>query len=234
MAEGTRRIKKSARILREVEAYLRDPPIGGGRGGRTRGQDDLFWPGGAGGGGRRRSRSRAGAVVKPHARTSAHCKRCGQFHTTAEHRRHGVPAPARAKKTRAKKGTSPRGRATSAKKRRRGSRATARTAAPVGRPDDARALALVLGAASQIRGRGRVGDQVFVSEVYRRVGRDLGMTLPEFKAWLVEQNRQQHLALARMDLVDMVPERLVSDSEIQHLNAEFHLIHDPSHRNSYF
>ena len=54
----------------------------------TRTGAEPYWPGGDGGGGSGRPRSGRSAVVKPHARTTARCTRCSQYHTTEEHERH--------------------------------------------------------------------------------------------------------------------------------------------------
>jgi hypothetical protein len=49
-------------------------------------------------------------------------------------------------------------------------------------------------------GPGRFGDRkVFVSALWRRVGRTLGMSLDEFKQWLLAQQRTSALQLARAD-----------------------------------
>lgn len=54
----------------------------------TRTGAEPYWPGGDGGGGSGRPRGGRSAVVKPHARTTATCTRCSQYHTTEEHERH--------------------------------------------------------------------------------------------------------------------------------------------------
>lgn len=71
-------------------------------------------------------------------------------------------------------------------------------------------------------------DGVFVSALHRRVGKKLGMTLPEFKNWLIAQMRESNLMMTRADLVDIMPRRTVNDSEIEHLGATFHFVHDPT------
>jgi hypothetical protein len=63
------------------------------------GESSLYFPGGDGGGGGRRGGGTA--IVLPHARTSASCRKCGQYHTAAEHERHGG-APVRARPTKTK------------------------------------------------------------------------------------------------------------------------------------
>lgn len=185
----------------------------------------LYWPGGSGGGGQRRGGSRAGAVVRPHPRTSPSCKRCGQYHTTAEHARHaGGARTARAGKS-GSPGKSKRGKAKKAKPKPRAT-GTGR------RPHDGQLLELVREtvAATPRSRRYDVDDGVFVSEVYRQIGKRIGMSLPEFKHWLVEQNQAQRLQLVRLDLVDMVPKHVVEESEIRDHGASFHQIVDAARR----
>lgn len=120
----------------------------------------------------------------------------------------------------------------------RTTRATKRTSTPgapgtPGAPTDADALPIVIEALRGIRGRGRFGDRkVFVSELHERVEPELGMTLSEFKHWLLRQHFARKLVLARADLVAAMDPDLVRESEIDHNNraATFHFVVDPSVR----
>lgn len=91
---------KPGRPTREPKSRAPKPRVRAPRqaGAKTRGQLDreinaaleasaLYYPGGDGGGGRRRGRGTA--IVLPHPRTSPSCKKCGQYHTATEHKRHG-------------------------------------------------------------------------------------------------------------------------------------------------
>lgn len=178
----------------------------------------LYWPGGSGGGGSRR-RVSGNPVVRPHARTSPSCRRCGQFHTTAEHELEetgSVPAqPGR---------RAPRTASTAASSPPRP--AQRRPTSPASSP-----LALVRHAVAAVRGPGRFGDRkVFVFALWQRVGRKLGMSLDEFKQWLFSQHRARALQLARADLVSAMDPKLVASSEIRVPGAEFHFVVDPEPR----
>lgn len=159
----------------------------------------LYWPGGAGGGGSRRAGKTASPVVRPHKRTSPLCRLCNQFHTVKEHDAHAEGGTA---------GMQP------GKPRRK-------------RPSP-EPLAIVREAIRQIGPKGRYGrDNVFISALWRRVGSKLRMSLPEFKRWLIVQNREQNLSLTRADLVDDMDPKKVEDSEIYDLGATFHFVTDP-------
>lgn len=84
----------------------------------------------------------------------------------------------------------------------------------------------------EIRGAGRFGDRkVFISALYDRVGSALGMSLAEFKAWLIRQHFSRRLVLARADLVAAMDPELVSRSEIDHQGqATYHFVVDPNVR----
>ncbi len=76
---------------------------------------------------------------------------------------------------------------------------------------------------------GRFGhEKVFVSEIWKRVGREVKMTLPEFKRWLIVQQRERHLNLARADLVGAMNRQQVAESEINDLGSSFHFVLDRS------
>jgi len=182
----------------------------------------LYWPGGSGGGGSRK-RVSGDPVVRPHARTFPSCRRCGQFHTTAEHELEetgSVPAqPGRAPRSKAP-------RAASAASIKPGRPAQRRPTSPARSP-----LALVRHAVAAVKGPGRFGDRkVFVAALWQRVGRKLGMSLDEFKRWLFSQHRAGALQLARADLVAAMDPKLVANSEIRVPGAEFHFVVDPEPR----
>lgn len=71
---------------------------------------------------------------------------------------------------------------------------------------------------------------VFIYPLWKKVKGRLGMTLEQFKRWLIEENRAQHLALARADMVDDMDPGLVEKSEVSDLGAEFHFVIDESAR----
>lgn len=199
---------------------------------------ELYWPGGMGGGGRRRSGSKVGAVVKPHARTSAQCTRCSQYHTTEEHDRHahGRSRPI-AKKGKAKKGKTTKGKPkTSAKPRAKSAKPRAKSAAKPrssGKLSDAQMVNIVHRAVSAAPKRDRHDQGVYVSSVWSKVGKRLGMTLEEFKRWLVRRNAEQMLTLLRVDLVDTADPNKVEKSYIYDMGAVFDLIRDPEHRDPF-
>lgn len=205
--------RSSAQLRKEIEGYL-------------------YWPGGDGGGGSRKGSGVESAVVKPHARTSARCTKCSQFHTTAEHERH-------AGSTRKKRGggTKKRGGGTKAeaKKANVGSGAKARTSRETQSEREERnrilvemlALKLLDTAVRTAPASDRYGPhKVFVSRLWDRIGGDLRMTLPQFKAWLVALNRTGAADLARADLVGAMNPRDVERSEINDHGATFHFVLD--------
>lgn len=73
---------------------------------------------------------------------------------------------------------------------------------------------------------GRFGHKVFVSAIWDQIGRRIGMDLPTFKRWLLDQNRQGNLTLARADLVGAMDPILVKESEILDRGATFHFVLD--------
>jgi hypothetical protein len=74
----------------------------------------------------------------------------------------------------------------------------------------------------------RFGDnKVFIAAVWRASQREHGfprLTLPEFKARLVEANRDGRLRLSRADLVQAMDPARVTESETHYLNATFHFV----------
>jgi len=94
-------------------------------------------------------------------------------------------------------------------------------------------LPIVIEEVAKLQGQGRFGDRkVFISALWDRVHRRVGMTLPEFKAWLIAQHREAKLVLSRADLVSAMPQHLVDASEAWYdgRSASFHFVHDPSVR----
>ena len=83
---------------------------------------------------------------------------------------------------------------------------------------------------------GRYGEErVFVAAVWRAAQRgpnELRGSLPDFKARLIAANREGLLRLHRADLVGAMDERMVRESEIEHLNASFHFIEISPRRRS--
>ena len=74
----------------------------------------------------------------------------------------------------------------------------------------------------------RFGDKVFIYPLWERVRARTGMELPDFKKWLLEQNRGGKLTLARFDLTGAVDGALLRHSEIQDRGASFHTVLDPA------
>jgi hypothetical protein len=208
-------VKKSGKQLeREIASFLE-------------GDSALYWPGGSGGGGSRR-RVKGTPVVRPHARTSPSCRHCGQFHTTAEHELESGGAPT----ARASRSNRSRSKATQVSaKASRVNRATSTGPSQVRSPAVAQArspMEVVRDAVTKVRGPGRFGDRkVFVSALWDRVGDELGISLAEFKRWLVAQHQAGALRLARADLVAAMDPELVERSEIRDRIAEFHFVVDP-------
>lgn len=77
---------------------------------------------------------------------------------------------------------------------------------------------------------GRYGPyKVFVSEIWRYLSRDprfRGMSLPEFKGWLLDANQDSYLNLARADFVGAMNREQVLASEIRDRGASFHFVLD--------
>lgn len=212
--------KTTSQIEREIQRALA-------------GDATLFYPGGDGGGGSRRKKPGT-PVVKPHARTSASCQECSRLHSLEQHAAHGGGAPTGSAR-KAKAATKTKTKAKTAKARKTAAKKAPPTKAIfkkvkqfsiapsslVGKS----ALALVREAVHQIGPEGRYGDQkVFISAVYRAVAPEIGMTMAEFKSWLLDRNRNNDLVLARADLVGAMDRSLVRDSEIEDRGATFHFI----------
>ncbi len=90
-------------------------------------------------------------------------------------------------------------------------------------------LPIVREALRSIQGRGRFGDRkIFISELFRQVEPQVGMTLPQFKRWLIDRHMAQDLVLARADLVAAMDPELVSESHIKNDISDFHFVRDPS------
>lgn len=90
-------------------------------------------------------------------------------------------------------------------------------------------LPVVLSAVKTMPPSGRFGpDKVYISDVFGKVGKKIKMTMGEFKRWLVVQNRERHLNLARADLPDAMDRAKVDRSEIRDMGATFHFILDPT------
>lgn len=94
-------------------------------------------------------------------------------------------------------------------------------------------LPIVIAVLPTIHGEGRFGDRkVFIAALWDRVGGTIGMSLPAFKHWLIEQHRRQRLVLARADLIAALPYDLVMRSEAKtegaYAGATFHFVRDPS------
>jgi hypothetical protein len=171
------------------------------------------------------------ARVKAKAKTRTKAK--------ARPRKARAKRTARRARTRAKTGTRTRTKAKTKKatKRRRGKigstrRGRAHLASLVRKNEKIatrirETLPTVLSAVRSMPPSGRFGPgDVFISSVYDRVGNKIGMTLDQFKRWLVVQNRLQNLSLHRADMVDAMDPRKVDRSEIDDLGAQFHFIRD--------
>ncbi len=94
-------------------------------------------------------------------------------------------------------------------------------------------LPTVIAALSTIHGIGRMGDRkIFISALWDRVGKKIGMDLVEFKRWLIDQHRRKRLVLARADLIAAMPYDLVMRSEAKtegdYAGATFNFVLDPS------
>ncbi len=213
--------KTTTQLEREIQSILA-------------GDVTLFYPGGSGGGGSRRKRP-GKPVVKPHAKTSASCRECSRLHSLEQHAAHGdattKPAIKKIKKptkskTKATKKTKVKAKVKSIKKK-----TTRINQAPVQRPPigkerrDERWLDLVREAVREIPDAGRYGDEkVFIAAIYDWISSRTDMSMADFKRWLIDQNRQGNLFLARADLVGAMDPDMVRRSEIESLGATFHFV----------
>jgi predicted transcriptional regulator with HTH domain len=78
---------------------------------------------------------------------------------------------------------------------------------------------------------------VFVSEIWRRVQQDpsaRGLSLDQFKRWLLAANRDGDLDLVRADLVGAMNRNQVAESEISDRGATFHFVVDPEKAGQFF
>lgn len=73
-------------------------------------------------------------------------------------------------------------------------------------------------------------SKVYISEVWDRVGKKIGMSLPEFKQWLLEQNRRGTIIIARIDMAMAGSLEKQERSKVEHYGATFHAILDPTRR----
>lgn len=164
------------------------------------------------------------SVVKPHKRTTPTCVKCSRFHTTKDHEAHASSAE------RSDGGTT---ESKPAKRPARATRGSKTRESQVSGEDRlaSRRLSIVREAVTSAPRRARYGKtDVFIYPVWKKVKDEIEMTLPEFKSWLVDRNREQKLSLARADLVDAMDPRLVEESEISDLGASFHFIIDEKAR----
>lgn len=127
-------------------------------------------------------------------------------------------------------------RAKSKKKSKKMPRRTARRATTaterMSTPITVNPLIVVLDAVAEAPASGRFGpEKVFIYPLWQKVGRKIKMSLAEFKRWLVDQNRERTLDLARADLVGAMDPTLVRESEIVDLGSAFHFVIDRSARN---
>ena len=89
-------------------------------------------------------------------------------------------------------------------------------------------VAVVRRTAEEMGSGGRFHSKVYIAAIWDAAADQLGMSLPEFKRWLIEQNRRGTLLLARGDLVGAMDRQLLARSEIQDRGATFHFVMDPS------
>lgn len=89
-------------------------------------------------------------------------------------------------------------------------------------------VALVRRTAVEMGSEGRFHSKVYIAAIWDAIGDELGMSLPEFKRWLLEQNRLGTLVIARGDLPGAMNQSLLARSEILDRGATFHFVMDPS------
>lgn len=219
--------KKTEDMDWKIREYLR-------RGGNPSG---LYFPGGRGGDDRGRG-SGASAVVLPHRKTSDGCSKCGQFHSTAEHARHGEPPPATKTRTARKTKKRAAGARTKTSGTRKRTARTASTTPTVASAPPATRVAhplepvmtreqVVLDAIPSVPRSGRYGERkVFIAALHDRVVDRLRLSPDEFKRLLIDMNRRRLITLARADLVAAMPADLLRRSEISDRGADFHFVID--------
>jgi hypothetical protein len=90
-------------------------------------------------------------------------------------------------------------------------------------------LTVVLAEIGKVPASGRFGGKkVFISELWKRVGRRINMTLPVFKQWLFRQLRDGTLLLARADIVAAMDPNQVQDSRAENFGTTVHFVIDPN------
>jgi hypothetical protein len=99
-------------------------------------------------------------------------------------------------------------------------------------PFDLRLFADAVNRAAREVEDGRFGERrVFISALWRfmqKVPMCTGMAEKEFKAHLVEANRQDLVRMHRADLVaNNMPAEEITDSQTHHLNVVFHFVEPP-------
>jgi hypothetical protein len=106
-------------------------------------------------------------------------------------------------------------------------RARARAAPTAPLPvEEKQFVAFVRDAIKRVGPEGRFGPyKVFIAAVYLEL-RIVDMTMAEFKARLVDANRNGTLSLARADLVGAMDPKMVAASEIYHMATSFHFVID--------
>lgn len=78
-----------------------------------------------------------------------------------------------------------------------------------------------------VDGPGRYGaSKVFIAAIWDKIGHRIGMSLDQYKRWLVAANREQYLDLARADTRGDMPADMLERSEIVDLGAAFHFVVD--------
>jgi hypothetical protein len=76
----------------------------------------------------------------------------------------------------------------------------------------------------------RFGDQkVYISALHHHTHTATGLALDQFKARLVDLNRQALITLARADYVAAMDPHRVQASHTHHYGSDFHFVLDPRH-----
>lgn len=90
-------------------------------------------------------------------------------------------------------------------------------------------LAVVMQAVHTAPASERFGAvKVFIYPLWERTKNKLGMDLPTFQKWLLEQNRKGALTLARADVPGAMNPQLVKLSMMSDRGATFHFVLDPA------
>jgi hypothetical protein len=136
----------------------------------------------------------------------------------------------KSKSNKSSKKTARTGKRSAPRARSSAARASTATVAAASNP-----LATVLDAVEKMPESARFGpEKVFIYPLWERVGKKIGMSLDQFKRWLIGQNRERGLDLARADLVGAMDPGLVQSSEINSLGSTFHFVLDRSRRGSWW